>query len=438
MEAGFERWLRLGLGRAVLWLERNGDEEVEEILRAACRRNDAWDWQSEGSRGDYVYELVRRTVEPGKYAEEVRAALRAGAETEQHQHFLTRLAVCLADDGNRPLRDLLYARLREPHEWWNRTADAIAMLDGVAGVARVVRERPAGAAAGRWGHLAAIADSGEDVWTAAEREELAAARAADAAVDALLREIEVEARKEPNGGRDEFATDAPYADVRPWLDRDDADRAFSLRMWGRKAGDDEVRAAAEDLLRRGAHEHRAIANGLALFGRRPFPLDPTRLLDWFGDDEATARPPARDAPAKARIPILAGNALANVRDPRVRGESLRRLASGGPLGPAVRLLRANREPGDLAHLIEPSRRALPPEDFHEIALAWFVLDGNREETIALALRLYETNPCGFCRSDIVRGLDEAGALPPELLRECRCDSYDETREWAASKLAAGE
>ena len=50
----FERWVRIGLGRALQWIDSNGDEAYREFLSEICVVETAYDQQIEGSRAAYA------------------------------------------------------------------------------------------------------------------------------------------------------------------------------------------------------------------------------------------------------------------------------------------------------------------------------------------------------------------------------------------------
>jgi hypothetical protein len=73
--AEFERVVRLGLGRAVLYLQRHGSSPFREILARAVVEDWTYDRDITNSREGYLLDLIDATGEILRYRDLVLAAL---------------------------------------------------------------------------------------------------------------------------------------------------------------------------------------------------------------------------------------------------------------------------------------------------------------------------------------------------------------------------
>ena len=67
----FTRAIDNGLGRAILWLRQHPWRPYEEAITHVCLHTTAFDPQCEGSRAEYVHEIIGLTDAAQHFAEEV-------------------------------------------------------------------------------------------------------------------------------------------------------------------------------------------------------------------------------------------------------------------------------------------------------------------------------------------------------------------------------
>lgn len=100
--AEFRRLMQCGHGRCFTMLKQQDPAPYLEIVRRGCVQNDAFDMQSEGSRGIYMYELACCFAESGELvqaASERFLELAPDGNTELMQHLCDFLAAAW-QDGN--------------------------------------------------------------------------------------------------------------------------------------------------------------------------------------------------------------------------------------------------------------------------------------------------------------------------------------------------
>src|SRR5437660_6676085 len=113
MDAGeFEKITNLGLGRAVLHLREHDSTPYREIILDACLHNKAYDPQIEGSRAEYVVDLMRSSGNLSFYAQEVIRSLTEEVNDWDTPHRF-RIARLLAQSGDQFARQAMKAAFRE-------------------------------------------------------------------------------------------------------------------------------------------------------------------------------------------------------------------------------------------------------------------------------------------------------------------------------------
>jgi len=139
----FDRLVNLGLGRAVLRLLDQSAELYREGILDACLHNKAYDPQIEGSRADYMMDLIRNTGDLSLYADAVLVALAEEAgESDTWQRF--RIARLLAQEGNQRARQAMRTSFDAcPDAMLNTFAEEFIELDGIEGLLYVVNRRGA-------------------------------------------------------------------------------------------------------------------------------------------------------------------------------------------------------------------------------------------------------------------------------------------------------
>lgn len=175
----FEHALRIGLGRAILWLRNRDATPYRDVILECCLHNTAYDRQVEGSRARYMLDILAATPDAAWYGDRISAALmNLAPDTEAHDlHQQLDIALVFAQRGGIRAREAIYARFAAS------VADdddlglrAVVRLDGASGLAYAIGALEP--------HI------GDYVGTEAEElRELAEERSGEAETERLLKEV---------------------------------------------------------------------------------------------------------------------------------------------------------------------------------------------------------------------------------------------------------
>jgi len=413
---GFHHAVSLGLGRAVLQVPKQLGSEFADVILDACLRTKARDAQVEGSRAQYMLDIVRRTDNPSFYTDKVLDALSDEVdEWDALQRF--QIASLLAQEGND------HARLAMPNAFERRIGSSMQdcfagefiILDGIPGLLFAMGRIGRGLKADpeRWVDdylisMAADTWGQESVWNAIEER-----AKTDVNVSAYVEAVKA------NRLRGEYRRIAPssvsYEQIRLMIASGKA--VGILADWGQIADPAELELAASDLIRE--VDSARLRSYLLIFRKRAFPLGCDPLLQLAG---------MPDGP----VPRHALSALGNIQDDKVRRLAFGLVEAGSPLrGYALKLLKNNFRPGDHELVKAWCDEEHDPEilnDFDRSLADFFSARPNDLIESQILTSFYDREPCSHCRWFIVKRLLELKRLPEDLRAESAHDCYLETRE----------
>ena len=412
----FREILHLGLGRAILYAHDHDMRQYRDVILDACLHCYSYDVQMEGTRADYMYELVGRLPDKAFYCDAVLNALAgSGDDNDAVQRF--RFALRLSRDGHERAKRMM----RESYNPGPSRGELIGVnfldMDGIQGLLFVAEKMGA----------VLLAKPGEsDIgWIISRSKEASGEQATwDALRDAGRKSPNIEAYRlaceageAASHRKDLIRKEIPAMSYAELLDRAPANKPYLLWKWGEQASDQELELAARGLLE--SEEPKEQLRHLRIFSRRLFPLRPDTLITLAeGADDRL-------------IGLNAMRALAHVSDPAVRALAFRIVKSDVSWrGDAISLLTKNFKPGD-----------------HETVLSWFEAaeDYDVQHSFAIDLRefwrqhpadktevrmlksLYENGPCSQCREFALERLIELDALTEQMRTECVYDANDDIR-----------
>jgi hypothetical protein len=428
MEASeFQRVLNIGLGRAIKFLDEHDAAPHRDAILHACVHNTARDRQTEGSRAQYMFEIVERTGEEAFYRDGICTALMSVSDQWDAEQLFD-LARMFAQRGDARARQAIYEKFaRDDTEERFTGAEALIQLEGLPGFLyvadRIGEALLANLEIGKADYLLNLVE--ERCGKEAVQRALSEAREENPRIAAYATDVEASrARraKSPPGPPD--LTGVSYDEVKQAMTERGSKHLSNSRLkyWGRQASEADIARAAADLLAE-EDEDRLIAY-LRVFWKRRFPLDPGRLLDL-------ARHP------NDRLAGAAFNALSQIADSRIRAFALDLLSDDRERGRrrswTVDLLIDNCEPGDVERIEKLLVEAPDTEEFHSIGFsALDLLESHPEaEGVAILLKLYEHGPCSLCRRRCVARLHALDAVPSWMLEECRYDANLDLRAMVA-------
>lgn len=418
----FERLVALGLGKAVLHLRDHDARPYREIIVDACLHNKAYAPQIEGSRAEYMLDLVQSSGDPAFYAEATIRSLGEEADDwDDAQRF--RIARLLAQSGNQSARRVMRAAFQAKRISASDIAAEFIELDGIQGllfVARQIGEQ-----------LAQSPDQWEDDYLLSRAGDICGRDRVDATlkinsetdknIETYLSAIEDNRRlRAVNQRIDPRAL--TYGEVRSLIETDKA--GGILVQWSKHANDSELICAARDLVRES--DPKKLKAYLLLFRKRRFPLEIDHLLRLVE---------LPDGP----VPRHTLGVLANLDHEQIRSLAFKLIRTASSLrGYAINLLVKNFRKGDHATVEAWCDAEQDPDvvnGFDRSMREFFVAHPNSEIERRLLIKFYEKEPCAHCRSYVVERLLQLDGLPDMVRRECEHDSYLETRELVRPRIS---
>jgi hypothetical protein len=413
----FQRVVTLGLGRAVLHLRHRDGSLYRDVILDACVHNWAYDPQVEGSRAEYMIDVMRESGEAAFFADAVLASLSNPEHSwDTPQRF--ELARRLAQSGDADARKAMYAAFEAGGFSGSDVAAEFIALDGLEGLLFVVSQIGA--------QLARNSQQWEDQYLLDEARRLCGQETVDAALrdaagsnanvaaylDAVTKNAALRAatsRPDPK--------DLTYVQIRSLIE---AGRAGGiLAQWGQVASDSDLDAAAHDLI----HEHdpKKLKSYLNIFRKKRFPLEVSALLKL-------AELPDGPVPRHALV------VLANLQDEGIRSLALGLVeTASSKRAYSIDLLVHNFRDGDHRIVEAWCDAEYDPEivnAFDRSLRDFFVVHPDTNVETHLLHSLYEKEPCAHCRFSIVERLNQLGVLTEKIRRECEYDSYADTRSLA--------
>ena len=406
----FSAPLGKGLGRAMILVRQEADDTaLRAKLMRACKSSLLYDGQFEYPRAPYLHRLIQATGQEQRFSQELSrwlvevGAADDGVDTAQAFHVLCLLAGEDPSFDRRVLHDFVR---RATYDMTGLSAtQAFIRLEGIEALLLYVRRFNDDIAEEAWSFECLVEALKEREGSEAASSALAAARATCPELDRLMA-IDVDALyAEPADAMDYAAAKEVLA----------AGGKLLPSAWSRHASSEELAEAARDLLVE--TDRRKIQAYLALFRFRPFPAPASSLFPFVRhEDEIVAREAAR---------VLG----------RIGGSDVRELAlellDGERAWNGIELLQGSYQPGDFQRIGKRLEGAtLDADGWHHVGLAVFSLMQDMEvppeKSRAVLLRLYEEEPCSFCRSTLVSKLAASGGLPGRVAEECRYDAEPDT------------
>ena len=424
----FKEAMLRGLGRCVIAVEKDPEKYRDAVLWA-CKRNFAYDAQSEGTRSWYVYTMASSYPDKETFIDTAAEAL---GKYRPHDGWnllhLSELLMFFAMDGYESARQAveekyqeiladMFIRKRRPNRIFYELSDLeqlglVLAIDSTAFL-RIAKDF------GRLYLEKSYMEDGDFPWFFSSKgsrykKEMEQAAAKDEAVACFL-------RRESAGIE---------ANNKLWEQRKagSPDGLIGVRLsrWlATKADRETVKQYAATYRQQTQTELRAEA--LTAFSRCPYPDDPHPIIE--------------DAySACAELQNAAWQALENIRHPAVRAFALANVTEGNRTPENFALLVTNYIPKDGQMLEALLREQIMARDWDrvhaaglDIYRAFYKNSGIPHPKHLLSL-LYEYNPCSYCRETALVYMSKHRMLTKEMLEECQFDSNDDIREFASKRL----
>jgi hypothetical protein len=425
----FKRVLDIGLGRTILFLDTNDSGPHRDAILYACLHNTSYDRQCEGSRSEYILDVIAHTNDFAFYRNEILDALgKLSDEVDDYDaEQLYELAVELARRSDKQARQVLYDKFdANPALADFAGAHSIIQLDGLDSFS---------IAAERLGKYISVSGSefqvGDRMFTPDDSllytlehrigaEETARAlpqlRARNPHVETFLTAIDTprQVTKQPRAVRDPAMIS--YAEIKQAIRTSTRLPVLPWR-WAEYASPTDLVQAATDL--EVETDPEKLRKYLRIFSKVTFPLDHQILFPLAqNEDEFLA--------------VAAINALQNIAHPSVREFALTMIERSYHSGRMVGLLSRNYQEGDWQFIQSITASQLDKDDYHALGYSVrdvFELHPSQDSTTAF-LNVYHRGPCSLCRERFVECLRALEAVPQWLLEECQHDANLDLRQLA--------
>ncbi|MGI8858433.1 MAG: hypothetical protein ACR2JW_22045 [Thermomicrobiales bacterium] len=434
----FQRILSAGLGRAILYLRDHDATPYRTVILHDCIQGGGYDRQVEGSRAEWLFELIQLTNEQQWYRDRIIAAFIASPDEEEYDtHQLFEFAWLFAEHGDAEARHAIYTTFaRSVAERDDDTgAGELVELDGLEGFVFVAdclgRRLPMNPDS--WTSDLALSLLEKRLGEGEATEAVQRAATENPAVAGYLSAVRQRRARYVEGGRRSQRI-LNYDEIKEIIrDPNAARRTVTLLRWGQKAPDNDVIRAAHDFLQE--EDLSRLYGYVTVFTKRAFPLTPEKLIALACS--ALDRPyEARTADINARVALRSWNVLQLVRHPSVRAFSLQSLQSVHWADRAVGLLMSNYVEGDQLLIEECLTRHQDSEWVHDVGFDALKVFGVNPtpDSVAILQMIYERTPCSVCRGRCVEQLIALGQLPAWMAEECRLDANEAIRERVAKYL----
>ncbi len=424
----FKAAMLRGLGRCVRAVQQD-PEKYRDIVLWACKRNIAYDAQSEGTRSWYVYTMASSYPDKTPF---INAAAEALNQYRPNAGWdllhLSELLMFFAQDGYAAARQaleakyqellaLMHNRKRRPNRFFHELSDieqlGLVLADDCTSFLRI---------AGDFGCLyreKRYMLDGDFIWFfdtkgTQYRKAMEQAAKKDPNIACFLEREQASVRA-MKANREQRKTDVPekLSGVRlsRWLaDNADAETVERYALAYREAIQPKQRWEL-----------------LTAFCCCPYPGDPQPILE---DTHS----------ASEELQRAAWRALESIRHPAVREFALENAHSGIHTPENFALLVTNYMPQDAKLLEKLLLKCIAAKDWDSIHAAGlevgraFYKDSNIPHPKHLLSLLYAYTPCSYCRESMVTYMAKHRMLTKELLEECLYDSNYDLRRYAEKRL----
>jgi hypothetical protein len=412
---GFCHAVSLGLGRAVLQMPEHLETLFHDAVLDSCLRSKARDPQVEGSRAQYLLDIVRRSGEPSFYTRKVLDALSEEADPwDELQRF--QIARVIAKEGDHHARQAMVDAFERQigSSMQNLFAEEFIILDRIHGLLFALERIGYGLRYDRtaWVDDTLLATASESLGQESVWNAVTERAKTDRNVSSYLEAVKANRllRQEDQSIDTSSVT---YEQIRSMIV---SGKIGGLVRWGQTADPAELELAASDLIKE--IDVGRLPSYLMIFRQRAFPLGSNHLLQLAAMPDG---PVARRALAE----------LENLQDDKVRSLALELVETGSPFrGYAVGLLTNNFRDGDHELVRAWCDNEGAPEvlnDFDRSLAKFFAAHPNDGAESQILPMLYDREPCSHCRHAIVERLLHLKRLSEDLRSESAHDSYLATR-----------
>lgn len=424
----FKAAMLRGLGRCIQAVQQE-PEKYRDIVLWACKRNIAYDAQSEGTRSWYIYTMASAYPDKESFINTAAEALKAYRPNSGWDLLhLSELLMFFAEDGfesagqaveekYQEILSSMFARKRRPNRMFHELSDleqlGLVLADNSKSFIHIAKDF------GRLYREKQYMDDGDFAWffgTKGEQYRKTMERAAqndeDIACFLQREQADIAAREKLWQQRKaELPEKMTGSRLSRWLAKDaDRETVEQYALTYREQMQPELRAKA-----------------LEAFGYCPYPENPQTIIEDTNS-------------ACEELQIAAWRALENLRHPAVRAFALNNVQQGIRTQENFALLVTNYVSSDGKLLEELLLELIAAKNWDHVHTAGlsiyraFEKDSGIPHPKHLLPLLYEYEPCSYCRESALEYMSGHRMLTEKILQECLYDSNYDIRRMAVRKL----
>ena len=413
----FKSAVKRGTGETHLIMMANPKMDFSSDIAKAALTNYAYDSQSEGSRSDYVFELIELSNQKEKIKKIILDKLQNEKEDTWALDQLFDIAALFAKQGDKEAKNAIYKRFYkkriEGSEWVGQ--DAILEIDGLDGLkyiaetkGRVIAKDPE-----EWEDSFMVNFFQEDNPEIKVYEELEKAAINNKYIRLYLDTIKKNKFKRAERKK-------PIYNYQTINDRIEKNVIVPLPpVYAKDLSNSDIEKLAHDFSKSKTRAKQE--KYLRVFDRVKYPFDYKDLLTQA----------KRPYSSKDRLVEYAVNSLRYFTNQEIREFAIEKL-NGNVSRPDIytNLLIGNYQNGDSELLTKIVNKARTDYQIHDLVFSYVdIYQANKTSDCKdPLLALYYKLTCGLHREDIVRIMIENKVLPDSIREEIKYDSLDSTRE----------
>ena len=443
----FSQALQRGLGSAIIELKEHPDSTIHrEVLLSCCLRDLTFDWQSESSKGYYLYDAIVATGEPDFFLQPIIDRFLSRCPDGLFRQ-LAALLYCCAEDKNQDAIAALHSKYDcfaakqgrltknktvDEGMQWDEVAFHLLYIDGFtafkkyavdAGTARL-KYPDKRDSYDDWYRRRAEKKFGEKRIDEYYAKEYRKSTAIQALVETMLSDEVLYEQKRTLEKQTPLTIDA----LRQAATTAAADKNPRLKMFellGRRHF--SFGASEQDLIelaQAALNEENKTAKALLLsqFFLVPFPLDITPLIEYAQSDNTLL--------AEAAI-----ERLREFKDKRLHELAIQLLTDKGLSSFATTLLKENYQRSDDAIILAALKKSSCVPHRVQQDIANIYRHHRSADAFPILFHSYQNGDCSFCRFGIVEAMRNCRVATDAILEECLYDSNDDIRRYVKRILS---
>lgn len=410
----FKKAIKNGTGEAILLLKENPSADFDQYILEACTHNLAYDPQCEGSRSEYLSEILSLSRDKEKIENEILKQLNNPSNEHWDTILLFDLAAILARKGNKSARKAIYDRYEKnlKAEYDFVETEVLVTLDGLEGLefAAKIQGEKMESDSTYWADNYLIEVCKKHFPESSPKEYLEEKSQSNKYIETFLSKVE-----EIESLRTKGKTSSKRS-LSQLLQLIEEGKRVPI-IAGKWLKEEEILKAANLLLIE--KDDKKIQQYLRLLSRAKYPLDISNLLPFLDTDNEGIK--------HSTLQILK-----KIEDYRIRELIDKNYTNFTYLNAHLEFFVSNFLEKDIGILCDILDTLEIEEEIHLFGMVIRdIFDKNFiKHPSKLLEKLYMVNNCSICREAFIKKLISAQQLSDEILREMRYDCEPDIRQLA--------